>query len=466
MSDMVNLTTLRLVAGMAPRSFAIKSFAIKLSFLVVFFVAIPQMASAANWYVDNTVSRSGDGASWASAWRNFSDIVWGSISPGDTLYISGGKTSQTYFETLMIGASGSRHRPITITKGVDAGHNGTVILDEQNVRSNGIYSYGQNWLTIENLNVRNVGNAGIVIKSASAGVVVQNNSVYSGIGKGSGANARGYDVRNSSGVTILENSYSTPPSTTSQTDGIWSSGNNGVIFEDNTIVISNADTTGHSDGIQSYQDNNITIRRNYVAQLNGGKHNHGMWLSNTVTGGTVQIYNNIVFMPMHDATAVAHWNQNYPIYSGRAIIYNNTIYGGNPGILLQDTPLSEAKNNIIWTNSADRTWGAACWYLRGDIPASSTIDYNLSWAPNGIIAKINDVSQSWEQWQAAGRDAHGLNADPQFYDISSQDFRLKKGSPAINSGVNIDGLNSDDTGSAPDIGAHGLRARTLPVLVP
>jgi len=170
-------------------------------------------------------------------------------------------------------------------------------------------------------------------------------------------------------------------------------------------------------------------------------------------------------MPMDDATAVAHWNQNYPAYNGRALIYNNTIYGGSPAIYLRNTPMSEAKNNIIWTNSSDKTWGAA-WYIYGQAPLRSTIDYNFSWAPNAVVAKINDVSQSWSQWRATGRDAHGLNADPQFYDISSQDFRLKKGSPAINSGVNIDGLNSDDTGSEPDIGAHGLRARTLPVLVP
>ena len=117
----------------------------------------------------------------------------------------------------------------------------------------------------------------------------------------------------------------------------------------------------------------------------------------------------------------------------------------------------EAKNKIILTNSSDKTWGAG-WCLYGQAPLCSTIDYNLSWAPNGIIAKINDVSQSWEQWQAAGRDAHGLNADPQFYDISSQDFRLKKSSPALTSGVIIAESptdKADQPAMRPNIGASG-----------
>ncbi|MFZ4765851.1 MAG: hypothetical protein ACOYMN_12945, partial [Roseimicrobium sp.] len=51
---------------------------------------------------------------------------------------------------------------------------------------------------------------------------------------------------------------------------------------------------------------------------------------------------------------------------------------------------------------------------------------------------IDDVSihqaeplSGWASWQAEGWDHHGLVADPLFYDISKDDFRLQPQSPAV-----------------------------------
>ena len=86
-------------------------------------------ASAANWYVDNEASGSDNGTSWTNAWPSFASIIWASIQPGDTLYISGGTESKTYSERLVVGASGDAGNPITIQVGQDSGHNGIVIID-------------------------------------------------------------------------------------------------------------------------------------------------------------------------------------------------------------------------------------------------------------------------------------------------------------------------------------------------
>ncbi len=111
---------------------------------VVVLSAASQSAIAANWYVDNAVGTSGNGQSWASAFKNFSNISWSSIKPGDTLYISGGATSKTYTSTLTISASGTASSKITVRTGQDSGHNGTVILD-----GGGINVAYANYVTID-----------------------------------------------------------------------------------------------------------------------------------------------------------------------------------------------------------------------------------------------------------------------------------------------------------------------------
>ena len=93
------------------------------------FLAISGMAWASNWYVDPLAAGSNSGASWTNAWPSFSTINWGSINPGDTIYLSGGVTSQQYNAQLTVSKSGSSGGRITISVGQDAGHNGTVIID-------------------------------------------------------------------------------------------------------------------------------------------------------------------------------------------------------------------------------------------------------------------------------------------------------------------------------------------------
>ncbi len=98
-------------------------------------------AHAAAWYVDNSVASSGDGQSWTTAWKNISNINWSSVSAGDTVYISGGASSQTYNENLGTPKSGTSGNPVTISVGQDAGHNGTVIFNPTGTWLSGNMSY-------------------------------------------------------------------------------------------------------------------------------------------------------------------------------------------------------------------------------------------------------------------------------------------------------------------------------------
>jgi hypothetical protein len=413
-----------------------------------------------NFYVDEQVASSGNGTTWGSAWKSFSDISWSSLKPGDTLYISGGSTSQTYDETLTVGASGSAGLPITITAGTDPGHNGTVIIDGQNTLADGVALNGINYVDVSNLSIRNHSDAGISVKNATAGVVIEHIDVYSG--DPGGGNSRGFDVRNSSGVDVRDNSFSTPTNTAAQTDGIWSSNNNGVVFENNRLIISNSNTTGHSDGVQSYQDYNIIIRGNFIEQANTATtDNHGMWLSDTHTGGVLKVYDNVVLTPnLTQDSAVTHWNEPTWTETGTIDLWNNTIIGGARTLNLEKTPNAVVENNILEPASG----GVGVYMVNGDIPASH-IDHNLIWAPQASIASVDGSTLTWAGWQALGYDPNGVNADPAFVDLTAGNVALTAGSPAIDHGATIPEVTTDfagtprPQGTAYDIGAFEATSR-------
>src|SRR5688572_7028822 len=91
----------------------------------------------ANWYVDNAATGANNGTSWANAWNNPTNVVWASVNPGDTVYVSGGSATKTYTDWLQIGKDGTPGNPITVKIGQDAGHNGIAIFNGVGIHPNG-----------------------------------------------------------------------------------------------------------------------------------------------------------------------------------------------------------------------------------------------------------------------------------------------------------------------------------------
>ena len=78
-------------------------------------------------------------------------------------------------------------------------------------------------------------------------------------------------------------------------------------------------------------------------------------------------------------------------------------------------------NIVLWENGpllGGGGWGKGKFVL----------DRNLYWRTDGRPLQV--LGQDWAAWQASGRDAHSVVADPGFVDPAKGDFRLKPGSPA------------------------------------
>lgn len=94
--------------------------------LVVTIIFWAASAYAANWYVDCAVSSSGNGQSWATAWKNLNNIT--GPSAGDTVYISGSSSCSAYSLSQWIPVNGTASNPITYSIGQDAGHTSPITI--------------------------------------------------------------------------------------------------------------------------------------------------------------------------------------------------------------------------------------------------------------------------------------------------------------------------------------------------
>jgi len=419
------------------------------SFCIMFGALLsgPQTASATSHFVDAAVRHSGDGSTWRLAWKTFGNINWARVSPGDTIFVSGGRSGTSYFEPLVVGASGTAINPITVTVGRDFGHDGGVTIDGRDRINTCVIINHRDHILVQGLVIRNCTETAVQVRF-SRGAVVSGNIIF--------ALSRGFHIWKTRNVKILQNVVGTPSWINRQTDGIYSQENVSNTYGWNRIVISNSEPTGHDDGIQSYLDKDITIIGNYIEQKNSKTGNaQGIYINEA--SGIMNAINNVVYGPNTRNGLITLLNERGA--RGALHAYNNTLVGSRWGIVqLQNSPDSEIINNILLSSSAN----AAGIAIVGSLPRVGSIDYNIYRLPLGTPGYLPALGRAytWPLWRLLGYERHGIVGDPKLQSILLRKFNLTPGSPAIDAGRTLIAVTTDfahrrrPVGRSADIGAY------------
>src|SRR3989344_4867822 len=150
--------------------------------------------------------------------------------------------------------------------------------------------------------------------------------------------------------------------------------------------------------------------------------------------GTIYVYNNII--ANGDDQGLRINDPQGTVYIQNNTFYNNGLsgYDGNAQIYIQNGGAGRitVQNNIIYAEAGETYYQLEPGVSSSVLNASNNLVYNAGGCP------------TWE--------SGCVNADPQFTNRSSTDFRPKIGSPAINTGMNT-GISRDYLGATRPQGA-------------
>lgn len=462
-------------------------------------------AIAASWYVDNLASGSNAGTSWANAWQTFGAINWGSISAGDTLYLSGGSTSKIYYGTLTVGANGTSGNPITISRGVDTGHEGQVIWEMANTNGNAI-RVEKNFV-----NITGVSGDAVAGSTNNYGIKIQN-LLQSG-----GANAYGVycnSAQHDIAVFHVEVSGTNTASSDDNAAGVWLSGglSNIVVgwvyvhgpyfatassaskyhatginvwtlqgagneYTNGVFAFSNCIANLYHDGIRV--GGNSTLLNNDVRNCNGSAHSDSLLVQ---SGSNAKIAGNFVF-----STDQAVYLDNLGSDTKSNLwIFNNVLIGTNISHIVNIDPENGSYADVkIFNNTVGGTAGA--YVIRGDgrgtattttgldvrnnllivgasiygvtlssdttLASSSALNYNVYQTSSGNIVFWTDgAAKTLAQLQALSpaREANGAYGSPVFVNSSANDYHLSAAdSMAITNGLDLSAYFTTDKDNSP-----------------
>ena len=302
-----------------------------------------------------------------------------------------------------------------------------------------------NYITFQNMNVSNHGGYGILVAGDgnTNNITIKNNIVHDG----------GWNSLNDNNLT------------TNGAIKVWGGANGGVAGQSNNVLIegntvyNQADQFSDYSGTGIYVDqwgNNAVVRNNKVY----GNSAYGILIENTLSAANPppMVYYNIVYSNKKGISI----NRNVK----GAFVYNNVSYGNTlGGLICEGVGTEKTMQNNIFQNNISTGNGTNLIAILGGENAGggsgNVYTYNsfgseasrfIEW---GSRTFINDYTQFETSY---GATTNSLGSDPLMTDPLGGNFALRSSSPAINAGTNVF-LTTDyagykvPSGSAPDIGA-------------
>ena len=309
---------------------------------------------------------SGNGASWASAWGNLTNINWRVLSPGDVVCLAGG----TYSDPLVTGASGAPGKPITLKRAIATDPNcgsttrGWNAAYEAQVVMEGTLTLHNSYLTVDGLvpngisilmkNPADKYYAGIGTSASTTGVTLR----YIEVSGPCGASAclQAEDQRSIELEYWTGSRWAIHSNWLIQYVNLHGACNNMVIYGAQDLVVehsrfADSSTTNtahcHPNIVNAGADKDVTWRYNEMTnwQVEGI-----MLLSGNATW---QIYGNLWDSPMKGSYPRVLETQDGA--EGPVLFYNNTLVnlyylcanlGGGTW-----APGTQARNNIYWNST-------------------------------------------------------------------------------------------------------------------
>lgn len=337
------------------------------------------------------------------------------MAAGDTTNVMTG----TYHEKVTFKNSGTSGAPITLRAldgntpvltdspgdAIYASGKSYLIIDGLTIqRPSGkcVYASGGNNLSVQNITCSGAGapvsgqtKYGIQFSNTTSGIIA-NNTVFNNSDAGIAVNGTAADV-----IIRGNISYGNARGYTRAAPGIDVRATGGGIVIEQNITHDNEDS-----GIQLYNGPINSVVRNNLSYRNG---DHG--IDNLNASGT-SVVSNTVYL-----NCTAGINFEGPSTS-RVAAFNNLAMDNGNGC----SNYSGTRGNL----RADGNAYATAVFDRNLVFQTTADNYLYTWGPKSY-ASLADFQT------ASGQEAHGLQADPQFVDMASNDYHVRAGSPAIDS---------------------------------
>jgi hypothetical protein len=493
----------------------------KINLLLLIGIFVLPSVFAANWHVSTTSSGDASGNSWANK-RSMHDFTaaWYSsrVMPGDTVYIDGGVNNLTYtfadswnqqigpngipYTTFYWAKSGTPGNKITITRGIEPGHNGVPIIEGAFGSDVGALYVNGDYLEISHLAFSNKDTFNnlkarycILLYNADYVDILHNEIKYT---YGTAMNAG-----NARNVRVMYNKIYTGPTNDTDTEDVFFFGGNQSRdneFAYNYILNENNfnskppynDTNlehAHSDIFQmpsNYQQTGgvTKIHHNFIGNIQDTDgYGKQLFYINQATG-TFEIYNNILvqysrddnFLGTTDITVVDIVDNNPTNLIVK--VYNNVIVSdGRYPAVFKAFKIDELvyKNNLIYTPNIIPGGNGAVFDIKLDTGKSSIpmdVDFNRYYKTD--LSRFAVVTGpgiiSWNVWRSTyGVDSHSTIGPIEFINVGSTnpaDYKLVAGSSGIDEGTPVSGFTDDYSGTtrpqgaAWDVGAYEFVSST------